>query len=206
MGSNEVLKVAIAEPSMIIRSGVAVVLKRIQGFRMQPIEIASIETLRECVRAQKPDLLVVNPAFLGYFDLSKFKEETGLAKMKCIALMCSVTDNSLVRNFDESVTMYDGPEEIREKLNKLLNTPQEEEVSGQDILSGREKEIVVCVVKGMTNKEIADMLFLSAHTVITHRRNIARKLQIHSSSGLTIYAILNKLVELQDIKDCLPKQ
>ena len=67
-------------------------------------------------------------------------------------------------------------------------------------LSSREKEIVVCVVKGMTNREIADRLFLSTHTVITHRRNIARKLQIHSASGLTIYAIVNKLVELGDIK------
>ena len=55
----------------------------------------------------------------------------------------------------------------------------------------------------MTNKEIADALYLSAHTVITHRRNIARKLQIHSPAGLTIYAIVNKLVELQDIKKYL---
>lgn len=59
------------------------------------------------------------------------------------------------------------------------------------------------MVKGMTNKAIADKLFLSIHTVITHRRNIARKLQIHSSAGLTIYAIVNKLVELQDIKETL---
>jgi len=67
-------------------------------------------------------------------------------------------------------------------------------------LSSREKEIVVCVVKGLTNREIAEQLYLSAHTVITHRRNIARKLQIHSASGLTVYAIVNKLVELGDIK------
>ena len=52
----------------------------------------------------------------------------------------------------------------------------------------------------MTNKEIAAQLFLSTHTVITHRRNISKKLQIHSPSGLTIYAIMNKLVELEDIK------
>ena len=55
----------------------------------------------------------------------------------------------------------------------------------------------------MSNKEIADRLCLSVHTVITHRRNIARKLQIHSPAGLTIYAIVNKLVELNEIKDRL---
>ena len=57
------------------------------------------------------------------------------------------------------------------------------------------------VVKGWPNKTIADHLSISIHTVITHRRNIAKKLQIHSSAGLAIYAIANKIVELQDIKD-----
>ena len=52
----------------------------------------------------------------------------------------------------------------------------------------------------MTNKEIASKVCLSIHTVITHRRNIVRKLQIHSPAGLTIYAIVNKLVELDDVK------
>ena len=70
----------------------------------------------------------------------------------------------------------------------------------QEALSVREKEIIVCVVKGLMNKEIADQLHISIHTVITHRRNIARKLQIHSPAGLTIYAIVNKLVELNEIK------
>ena len=72
-------------------------------------------------------------------------------------------------------------------------------------LSTREKEIIVCVVKGMTNKQIADALCISAHTVITHRRNIAAKLQIHSAAGLTIYAIVNKLVELSEITETLPE-
>lgn len=71
-------------------------------------------------------------------------------------------------------------------------------------LSAREQEIIVCVVKGLTNKQIADVLSISTHTVITHRRNIASKLQIHSAAGLTIYAIVNKLVDLADIKDTIP--
>lgn len=66
-------------------------------------------------------------------------------------------------------------------------------------LSEREKEVLICIVHGMTNKEIAAKLFLSTHTVNTHRRNIISKLQIHSPAGLTIYAIVNKLVELDDI-------
>lgn len=82
----------------------------------------------------------------------------------------------------------------------LANADVSEKSSEQETLSAREKEIIACVVKGMTNKETAESLCLSIHTVITHRRNIARKLQIHSPAGLTIYAIVNKLVELADIK------
>lgn len=86
-------------------------------------------------------------------------------------------------------------------VERLAADGTAEEKSEQ--LSAREKEIIVCVVKGMTNKQIADTLCISAHTVITHRRNIASKLQIHSAAGLTIYAIVNKLVELSEIKDII---
>lgn len=67
-------------------------------------------------------------------------------------------------------------------------------------LSEREKEVIVSLVQGMTNKEIADHLCISTNTVITHRRNIAKKLQIHSPAGLTIYAIVNHLVDIQSVK------
>ena len=63
-----------------------------------------------------------------------------------------------------------------------------------ETLSEREKEIIVCLVQGMSNKEIAQRLFISVNTVTTHRRNIVRKLQIHSLAGLTIYAIANHLI------------
>ena len=69
-----------------------------------------------------------------------------------------------------------------------------------EALSEREKEIVCRIAKGMSNKEIADKLFLSVHTVTTHRRNISNKLQIHTAAGLTIYAISNKLLNIEDIQ------
>jgi len=69
-----------------------------------------------------------------------------------------------------------------------------------DALSDREKEVIIALVQGMSNKEIADHLYISTNTVITHRRNIARKLQIHSPAGLTIYAIVNGLVDISTVK------
>jgi regulator of cell morphogenesis and NO signaling len=70
-----------------------------------------------------------------------------------------------------------------------------QQAEGKEAISEREKEIIVCLVQGMSNKEIACQLFISINTVITHRRNIVRKLQIHSLAGLTIYAIANNLID-----------
>ena len=88
----------------------------------------------------------------------------------------------------------------KQKGGASLDETGEDNASAADEqLSEREKQIVVCVAKGMANKEIADKLFLSINTVTTHRRNIARKLHIHSSAGITIYAIVNKLVTLEEV-------
>ena len=91
-------------------------------------------------------------------------------------------------------------QEETDQKNAVPVLPMEEEKKTQDDLSQREKEIVSCVVKGMSNKEIAEHLFISPHTVITHRKNISRKLQIHSPTLLTVYAIVNKLVDIGEVK------
>jgi regulator of cell morphogenesis and NO signaling len=73
-------------------------------------------------------------------------------------------------------------------------------LDNSEALSDRERDVIIGVVQGLQNKEIADQLCISVNTVITHRRNIARKLQIHSPAGLTIYAIVNGLVDISSVK------
>ena len=109
---------------------------------------------------------------------------------------CLIEDNLFVpavkrieQQLQENGAMCGGDKKIVQ--NRKDNT---------EALSEREKDIVRCVAKGMSNKEIADALFLSVHTVTTHRRNISNKLQIHTAAGLTIYAISNKLLNLNDIQ------
>ena len=97
-----------------------------------------------------------------------------------------------VRNEERKLKQND----VSVKITNMINSaPQSDEQ-----LSDREKDVIVALVQGMTNKEIADHLFISINTVITHRRNIARKLQIHSPAGLTIYAIVNNLVDITSVK------
>jgi len=200
MTSN--LKIAIAEPSLLLRSGLETQLKRLTGFKVQLVEIITAESLFESLRMHKPDVLIINPCFPGNFTPQLLKEESGCQEMKCLALLYNVIDPALTRHYDEQISIFDGINEIKSKLEGLLvsDISKDTETEDTQTLSTREKEIAVCVVKGMTNREIADQLFLSTHTVITHRRNIARKLQIHSASGLTVYAIVNKLIELEDIQ------
>ena len=202
MKNNEVIRIAIAETSVIIRGGLTAALIRLSNVKVQPIELLSVEALNDCVRTQYPDMLIVNPAFGDYFDVGKFRDETSGKRIRVIALVTSFVDASLLSKYDESISIFDDLEILSKKIAGLLNmVSEEEETDSQDALSQREREIVICVVKGMTNKEIAEKLFLSIHTVITHRRNISKKLQIHSAAGLTIYAIVNKLVALSDVKD-----
>ena len=86
--------------------------------------------------------------------------------------------------------------DVTAKISDMISRNQE----GSEALGEREKDVIVALVQGMTNKEIADHLCISVNTVITHRRNIARKLQIHSPAGLTIYAIVNNLVDISSVK------
>lgn len=88
-----------------------------------------------------------------------------------------------------------------ETVTTTAAEPHEEERGEREgcPLSDREKDVVAAVARGLSNKEIAERLFLSVNTVTTHRRNIARKLHIHTPNGLTIYALVNKLVEINDI-------
>ena len=107
---------------------------------------------------------------------------------------CRVEDNV----FTPAVRRLAYLNKTRQEQDELL-AKENETQNTDETLSEREREIVVCVAKGMANKEIADHLCISVNTVTTHRRNIARKLSIHSSAGITIYAIVNKLVTLDEV-------
>ena len=99
-----------------------------------------------------------------------------------------------IRRMEQAVKQNDVTRNITDMVFKSSISQNPE------ALSDREKDVIISLVQGMSNKEIADHLCISTNTVITHRRNIARKLQIHSPAGLTIYAIVNGLVDIAAVK------
>ncbi|MDR3327188.1 MAG: response regulator transcription factor [Prevotellaceae bacterium] len=186
------IKIAIAEPSVVISRGLSTILKKIHGFHTDIFEISDFEALKKVSISQIPDILLINPTFLFVQGIQNFKKQYINNKTKFIALQTSLFSSFIIREFDEVITIFDDEEKIKQTITDLFELPdREQEINA---LSQREKEVVSEVVKGLTNKQIADKLYLSVHTVTTHRRNIAAKLQIHSTAGLTIYAISNKLI------------
>lgn len=80
------------------------------------------------------------------------------------------------------------------------NLPDESQHAVQKrTLSEREAEVMVLIVKGFINKEIADRLNISLATVITHRKNIMTKLGLRSVSALTIYAVMHGYIDIDQI-------
>lgn len=191
----------VADNSFIVRSGLVAVLRHIPGMAATAFDVKTQESLRNYVAMHHPDVVIVNPVFDGLFDVKAFKAEAKQDDIRYIALSNTMLDQNVLAGYDEHFLLYDSPDDIYEKIKHVLESEKTEETSTTESLSNREREIVVCVVKGMTNKEIAEQLCLSIHTVITHRRNISNKLQIRSAAGLTIYAIVNKLVDIKDVKD-----
>ena len=195
---NTRLQAVVAESSVIVRSGLMAVLKRMGDLRMEVSEITDMALLPVQLKRQKPDLLIINPNWLGLQRPDSLLQEAGCPSCRTVALQTVLGDRQVLQHYDTAVSIYDSAETIKEKLEAVLRT--EEKTEAAQMLSPREKDIIIGVVKGWTNKQIADKLNISTHTVMTHRKNIAGKLQIHSPAGLTIYAIVHKLVEIGEVQ------
>ena len=115
--------------------------------------------------------------------------------IKITYLFIELNSNKILAN---SINIYESADSIINKINELLSSFKRN-ISNKNELSKREIEILKLLTKGLSNKEIAQKLFISTYTVISHRKNISEKTKIKSTSGLTIYAIINKIVNIEEI-------
>lgn len=201
--NNTPIKVVVAHSSSLLRAGIVTLLRRLHDVHIHPLEVTSYKSLLNICAIQPIHYVIVDPTFPN-FDLKEFNYLH--AGIPCIAYLTSLMPVEQFQSYTKAVTIYDEEEQFEHLFLHLEREKGKEQFSEltvnepQELLSSREREIVVGVVKGYTNKEIADELCLSIHTVITHRRNISKKLEIHSPAGLTVYAIVNKLVDIKELK------
>ena len=155
-------------------------------------------TLLQTVKSLRPDIVIVSCNVCSSPMIETVRTIADLPKARFILYCETITDELLAERCEGHLSAEESDKEVIDLITSLLTADEREEVPEE--LTPRERDIIIGVVKGMTNKEIADELFISPNTVTTHRRNIVKKLDIHSASGLTVYAIMNKLVSLQDIE------
>lgn len=197
--TNSKKVLAVVETSYIIRKGLVYVLSQLSSVS-KVVELKEMDDISMQLDRLQPDALLINPMLLGHSSRQDIRQQLNLDKnIAIIALVYNLIDEQFYRSYDAVIRINDSEGKIEETLNTCLNKEQTTQAD-QEELSDREKEILVSVVKGMSNKEIAEHHNISIHTVITHRRNMTRKLKVHSISGLTIYAIINKLVDISEIK------
>ncbi|MDE6491347.1 MAG: LuxR C-terminal-related transcriptional regulator [Muribaculaceae bacterium] len=183
-------------PSAMIASGLSAIVAGVTDVSVSCHDMWGKDLVRE-IKVKKPSLLFVDPIAMDNELMEAVKGEAD-NRMVMVGVYVSALPAEISQLYDEMVSIYDSPDAVASLLRRIAS--KEEPSQRARELSPRERTVVVGVVKGLSNKEIAEEMHVSVNTVMTHRRNIASKLQIHSAAGLTIYAIVSKLVRLDDVK------
>ncbi|MFV0398549.1 MAG: response regulator transcription factor [Bacteroidales bacterium] len=195
--NSKSVRILLIEPSAVIVAGLQSIISRVPQLNVVGV-LSDLNRLTERVAPLHPDLVIINPTLAEFHKRNQIKSL--FPQTILIALLYNCFDQDVIQQFQGVIHVYDDPRKILHTLQTAVAEPQSDEVTqdGGDI-SEREKEILVAVAKGMMNKEIAAQFNLSIHTVISHRKNISRKTGIRSVSGFVVYALLNNLIEEQDI-------
>lgn len=193
-------KILIVETSPLISSGLSSFFEGMNQFTVSAV-VDNMEDLQDKMVIHNPDILIINPIMIGYYAINNFFKNLSqnYPNIHCVALVTTYIDKNILRYFKEIIELSDNKQKVVNKLINLLNNSDETTSQENIELSNREIDVLVSVAKGMTNKEISDLLSISVHTVITHRKNIVKKTGIKSVAGLTVYALLNNLVEESEI-------
>ena len=191
-------RILIVVPSAIAAKGLEQVFNDLGEF-----EVCAI--LRDIngqeLRSMAPDVVIVDPEIFDYASRSSVKARVAeYSDAAVLAFTIGPLDEDQQRQYDGVIGLMDTPPAIIKKVSAALEDRTEAPRSEGEELSQREKEILICVAKGMLNKEIADQYNISIYTVITHRKNITRKTGIKTVAGLTVYALLNNLIDMNSVE------
>ena len=198
MADNKIFKILLIEPSEIVAAGMSAIINKSKEFKLS----ATLPNLSYYKNRNNAfDIVIINPAVIDYnerFDIRSIFCPGG-RETAVVALTYTSYDENVLRQYDDCIGIYDSAARIFQKLHNAIKQSKENKSELYE-LSTRERAILIAVAKGKTNKEIADEFNISIYTVISHRRNISRKLGINSISGLTVYAIMNKLIDISSIQ------
>ncbi len=194
-------RIALAEPSDIIYEGLLNSLLK-HDSHLQFFRVINIEDFIELMKDVNVDVLIINPVLSANWKKTLKALRSSYPVLRIYAFLYSHFPGDYLSLFDSQISVYDSAADI---VNTIINRQptqlSDEPATSKESLSERETDVLVQLVKGLSNKEIADVLNISIHTVISHRKNITQKTGIKSQSGLTIYALMNNIVSLDSVSD-----
>ena len=192
-------RIIICETSEIITAGLTEIIHNMAGFDVV-MRLDTPDRLSERILSSDANVLIINPILLGFSERSLpatlRKEHPNLS---VVALLTTYVEESILKMYDGIVEINDAKMKVVSKLSQVVENDDKLEKADDVELSKREIDVLVAVAKGLMNKEIADQMNISIHTVISHRKNITRKTGIKSVSGLTVYALLNNLIDENEV-------
>ena len=189
-------KVLIAETSYLVRKGLVSLLEQTDG--VTELKAAGHpDTIVQTLKEFSPDIILLNSAIQMPVSHDKL-----LSLLHDKARFIYIINTPLPEDSPANhISVFDTKNKLAEKLSHHLKQYESaEEKEETEELTPREKLILKHVALGYTNKEIAKKLFISTHTVISHRKNITRKLDIKTVSGLTVYSLINGIIKMEDIQ------
>ncbi len=196
----DTIRAVIVETSFLLRSGLERLLDELSGILVVANFDGSEKRILDKIRQQKPDLVLVNPDALGNDFLQLCTELQSDTQIKLVGMLDEHTALNVQSRFPHNLNIKDGKHELMEQIRKISGNSGGKSAAPSQSLSSREAELLKHIALGLTNQEVADKLFLSIHTVTTHRKNITKKLGIKTVSGLTVYALMHKIVSLKEIE------
>jgi DNA-binding NarL/FixJ family response regulator len=194
------INMAIVEPSDIIFEGLSNILLKGKS-NLNLFRVDDLDEVENLLVRNKLQFIVMNPAQIQNREKTFRSLKNSNPELLWLGVVYSFYSNEVVGQFDGLITINSTQEEILKLVNKLAGAEWQEKNPGrQGLLSERETDVLIQLVSGLSNKEIADKLNISIHTVMSHRKSITQKIGIKSQAGLTIYAISNKIVMLENLQ------
>lgn len=192
--SREIPIIAILAPNALMGIGLRSILER-----MIPYAVFKV-----CDNFEQIEQIPLEELFHMFVSAHIFLEHRDFFEARHNKTILLTNGTPLAQHLDnyKQINIAASQQQIEESFKSLHAAahgaqPRVEKVENrEDILSPREIEVLRLVVEGKINKEIAEQLNIALATVISHRKNIVEKLGIRSVAGLTIYAVMKRLIEI----------